>query len=150
VDASKQQIDSSFVKAVLKPDVKTLSPEAYQSFMAILQSEWNVHGGSVHDVYHQLRGTTKNTKAKRYQYGASFRDSPVTLAELRGFTGWYRQECPDLSYPTSADTLENWFGKYRATQQSTTKTILTVSATERGFITDSVSDGVVHFERPAS
>ncbi len=93
---------------------KPLSSDDYKLFMAILETKFNLYGGRALDIYHQLRGSTKDTKSKRYQYGQSFRDRPVTLSELQAFVGWYPAQCKDCPYPIAADTLEDWFGKYLA------------------------------------
>jgi hypothetical protein len=147
--AKKQFVD--VVVPIEKKKIEKLSSGDYKLFVGILESKFNLHGGRVHDVYHQMQGTTKNQKSKRYQYGELFRDKPVTLAELKGFAAWYPKQCTDCPFPIAAETLEDWFGKYRAHNIAKPKSILTVPAsTERGFITDSVSDGVVRYEKDAS
>jgi hypothetical protein len=70
-----------------------------------------------------LQGPTKDPKSKRYQYGQLFRDKPVTVAELQGFVRWYPTQCTDCPFPIAADTLEDWFGKYRAQYEQHRKQI---------------------------
>jgi predicted transcriptional regulator len=103
----------------INPVVQTdkLSADEYDTFILNLNRHFKLNGGRVHDVYHQLRGTTANKKSRRYLYGALFRDKPVTLNEILRFVIWYKQECEDCSFPISADSLEDWFGKYRVVQE---------------------------------
>lgn len=93
-----------------------LSGEQHKQFMTTLEAQFKLYSkGRAYQVYHQLRGTAKKgKKSKWYEYGALFREQPVTPDELTRFVAWYKTENPNINLPMSADKLEDWFGKYRA------------------------------------